>query len=119
MNETSRFIRPLLEFFFPSASPETLTIYHGLIRKFAHFAEYAILGWFALRAFSGARSSRRFRYRFAISMFVVLTVALIDELNQSSLSSRSGSIYDVILDGLGGVTALSVLYLIEMARTRR
>lgn len=119
INETSRFIRPLLEFLFPNTLPETLTIYHGYIRKFAHVAEYAILGWLALRAFSGSHFSGLFRYRYAVSMFVVLMVALIDELNQSYLSSRTGTIYDVILDGLGGFAALSVLYFIEARRNKK
>ena len=37
MSQTSRFIRPLLEFLFPAAPEETLLIYHGYIRKAAHF----------------------------------------------------------------------------------
>ncbi len=51
MSNTSRFIRPFLEWMFPFATEETLQIYHGYIRKFAHFFEYAMLGFFASRAF--------------------------------------------------------------------
>ncbi|MBK9766529.1 MAG: VanZ family protein [Chloracidobacterium sp.] len=50
MDQTSRFIRPLLEFLFPSASSDTITLYHAFIRKFAHFTEYAILAFLAFRA---------------------------------------------------------------------
>lgn len=119
MSETSRFIRPLLEFLFPTASPETLLQYHGYIRKSAHIAEYAVLALLALRAFGDSHFKGLSRYRFALSIAVVVLVSGIDELNQSFISSRTGSIYDVVLDGLGGLTALSVLYFIEARRNKR
>src|SRR5258708_34840681 len=50
MEETSIVIRPILKFLFPTAPEDTITLYHGYIRKFAHFAEYAILAFFAFRA---------------------------------------------------------------------
>ena len=56
MAETSRFIRPLLEFLFPNASAATIDLYHGYIRKSAHFTEYGILALLAAAAFF--RSSR-------------------------------------------------------------
>src|SRR5687767_8128567 len=52
MSHTSRIIRPLLEFLLPGAPEETLQFYHGIIRKLAHFSEYAILALLACRAFS-------------------------------------------------------------------
>ena len=51
MSKTSNFIRPILEFFFPNATEENLIIYHAYIRKLAHFVEYAVLAFFASRAF--------------------------------------------------------------------
>ncbi|MFL6468716.1 MAG: VanZ family protein, partial [Pyrinomonadaceae bacterium] len=101
MNETSRFIRPLLEFLFPAASPETLTAVHGIIRKFAHLAEYAVLGFLAFRVFAGFI---RFRYTSAIAL--VLMVAAADEINQSFDPSRTSSIVDVGIDLLGGIMAV-------------
>ena len=47
MSQTSRFIRPLIEFFFPGASPETILLIHAFIRKSAHFIEYGLLGLLA------------------------------------------------------------------------
>ena len=52
MAQTSRFIRPLLEFLFPNTPAETLQIYHAYIRKSAHFIEYAILAFWTARAFA-------------------------------------------------------------------
>jgi VanZ family protein len=114
MNETSRIIRPLLEFLFPSASFETLTIYHGYIRKFAHFAEYAVLAFLAFRALFP------FRHKYAMAFGVAAFVAIVDEFNQSLNPSRTSSIWDVALDLAGAAFAILVLALIAIrCRARR
>jgi len=40
---SSRFIEPILRRIFPSASLATIAAMHNLIRKAAHFTDYAIL----------------------------------------------------------------------------
>ncbi len=114
MSQTSLFIRPLLEFLFPDSAEETLIVYHGYIRKFAHFAEYGVLGFLAARAF--ATSSIKFlRNQWFIAAFVlVLLVASIDEINQSYIASRTGSIYDVLLDCAGGLTMILLFALYKL-----
>ncbi|CAN5281376.1 VanZ family protein [soil metagenome] len=103
MSRTSLFIRPLLEWLFPLAAEETLQIYHGYIRKFAHFFEYAMLAFFASRAFWS--SSKEFLRKFwtFFAFLIVLLVASTDEFNQSFNSLRTASIYDVLLDASGGI----------------
>ena len=116
MSETSLFIRPLLEFLFPHASPETLAYYHGHIRKFAHFAEYFVLGVLAVRAFELPR-----RQRVSVSVALVAAVASLDEFNQSFEASRTSSIADVILDIVGGTCgalAASAFKLISIRNKR-
>lgn len=110
MSETSRLIRPLLEFFFPTASIETLTIYHGYIRKFAHFVEYAVLAFLAFRALSP------FRHKYAMAFGIAAFVAIIDEFNQSLNPSRTSSIWDVALDLAGAALVILVLALIAIRR---
>jgi VanZ family protein len=133
MQNTSRFVRPLLEWLFPDASIETLTVYHGYVRKFAHFAEYAALGFFAWRAFKGGnprggkdvekrvekhtplRSCFRLieNHYYLASFALVVLIAAIDETNQSFNSARTGSIYDALLDTSGGAAALLFLWLLQ------
>ncbi len=110
MSETSLYIRPLLLFLFPNAPEETLAIYHGYIRKFAHFAEYAALAFFAFRAFSSSSNKFLQKYRFFVSLILVFSIASLDEFNQSFLTSRTGSFWDVLLDTFGGLTILMILY---------
>lgn len=113
MSNTSRFIRPLLEFIFPETPESTLIVYHGYIRKFAHFAEYAVLGFFASRAFWLSGKDILQRYWYLAALFLVILVASIDEINQSFNPTRSGSIYDVLLDGFGGLAMIIFLRVIS------
>lgn len=113
MSNTSRFIRPLLQFLFPNAPEETLIVYHGYIRKLAHLTEYAILAFWASRAFSKSSINFLRRFWFVFAFVLVFLVASIDETNQSYIASRTGSIYDVLLDASGGLAMISIFYLIK------
>ena len=118
MAQTSRFIRPLLEFLFPHTPDDILQIYHDYIRKSAHFIEYAILAFWASRAF--ANSARPFlrKYRFIVSFLLVLLVASIDETNQSFNPSRTGSARDVLLDCAGGAFIILLFAIFGIATKR-
>lgn len=106
MSQTSRIIGPLLEFLFPAASPETILVYHGVIRKLAHFTEYAVLGLLACRASTDA--FRRGPYLFAIALIIFIAVA--DETYQSFNPARTGSAVDVGIDVSGGIFAVTFCY---------
>ena len=116
--QTSRFIKPLIEFFFPDAAPDTFLLVHAFIRKTAHFVEYAILAALAARAFSGFSTGWPRRNSILSSAAVVVGVASLDEFNQSFLISRTGSGWDVLLDMAGGAAVLATYYLIRNRRSR-
>jgi VanZ family protein len=105
MTNTSRILRPILVFLFPSADEPTLLFYHGIVRKLAHFTEYAVLGSLAVVAF--ARVRRRYLY----SLFIVIAIAVADEFGQSFRPTRTASIVDVGIDIAGGITMIVILYL--------
>lgn len=119
MTQTSRFVRPLLEFLFPAASEEILQVYHAFIRKFAHFFFYAVLGFWAWRATRNSSHSFIGNYYGLLSLLIVAAVASIDETNQSFNSARTGSPYDVLLDISGGLTMILLLYAWTKFRERR
>ncbi|HUR97403.1 MAG TPA: VanZ family protein [Pyrinomonadaceae bacterium] len=108
---TSLIIRPLLEFLFPAASSETIAFYHGVIRKLAHFTEYGVLGFLACRAFAGSSANFLRRHCYIASMILVLSVAGLDEFNQSFNPERTGSPVDAMIDLGGGVSAAILFYL--------
>lgn len=119
MAQTSRFIRPLLNFLFPGAPEETLVTYHAYIRKLAHLTEYGILAFWAARAFSNSSRAPLRRYWYIFSFLLVLTVASIDETNQSFDPSRTGSIYDVLLDCAGGATIILIFILYRFSARKQ
>lgn len=106
---TSRIIGPVVLWLFPGTSPETLLVIHGITRKIAHFVEYAVLGLLAARAFRGSpRPGLRERW-FVVSLGLVVIYALVDEYHQSFVPSRTGTIYDSLIDIAGGLTALLIV----------
>ena len=109
-NQTSRIIGPLLNFFFPNMPEATKAIVHGYIRKTAHFTEYAVLAFLAVRAFSGSASFWLKQWRFILALTLVVIVASLDEFNQSFEASRTSSIWDVALDISGGLVMVAVLW---------
>ncbi len=105
--ETSLFIGPLLNFLFPSASPETIAELHSFVRKLAHVGVYSVLGLLAARAFNIHWAKNPLVWA-AVSIAVVITVASLDEINQSFLSTRTGTFADVVLDTVSGAAAIGI-----------
>ncbi|HLM60068.1 MAG TPA: VanZ family protein [Pyrinomonadaceae bacterium] len=119
MSNTSRFIRPLLVFLFPNAPEDILNIYHGYIRKLAHITVYAILAFWASRAFFSSSQHLLRRFWFVSAFILVCLVASVDETNQSFINSRTGSIYDVLLDIAGVTMMIPAFYSFMKYRERR
>lgn len=116
MSQTSRFIRPLLEFLFPNAPEGILQTYHGYIRKLAHLTEYAVLAFFAARAFSTSSKNLLRDYWFVFAFVAAAVVACLDEFNQSFNSARTGSPYDVLLDCAGGALMILIFSFVKYKR---
>jgi VanZ family protein len=106
-SNTSRIIRPLLLWLFPDISEDSLDYVHFLVRKTAHFSEYALLALLAARAFRTSQKERLRRLWWLAAFALVACVALTDEFHQSFLPSRTGTIYDSLLDMTGGAVALA------------
>jgi VanZ family protein len=112
MSETSRFVEPLLHWLFPTASQQTIQIYHFYIRKTAHVTEYGILALIAFWSVSSMASLAWSKYRYVLPILLVAAIASIDEFNQSFEPSRTSSPYDVLLDLSGGIGALILLWVV-------
>ena len=117
-SNTSRIIRPLLLWLFPDISEASLAYVHFLVRKAAHFTEYGVLALLAARAFRTSHKEKLRQLWWLAAFALVACVALVDEYHQSFLPSRTGTIYDSLLDMAGGATALACAAL-WLARRRR
>ena len=88
------------------------------VRKLAHFTEYGILGSFFAGSFlpiikriregNGGSSCRLYRK----CILIVFVLAAADEFHQYFVPDRYASIWDVLLDTLGSVIYVYILYLI-------
>lgn len=108
---TSRFIRPLLEFIFHSASEDFVSWIHFLIRKSAHFVFYGILAVLAMRAFIDSHKALLASSPAGAALVATLLIASLDEFNQSMNPERTGSPADVLLDLSGAVVFLLIFLL--------
>ena len=108
---TSRFIGPFLRWFAPDITDATIAAVQLVVRKCAHLAGYAILSALLLRAlrqhFLAARS---------VAFVLAALYAVLDELHQSFVPSRTGSFWDVVTDSIGAILGL-VIYVRMTRRT--
>jgi VanZ family protein len=118
-SNTSRILGPLLRWLFPNITEPQLLTAHFAARKLAHFTEYAVLALLAARAFITSTHPTLRRRWLAGALLLVIGYALLDEYHQSFEPTRTGSIYDSLIDISGGATALSLLMWWRMRRARK
>lgn len=118
-SNTSRIVRPLLLWLFPDISEERIAFAHFLVRKMAHFTEYAVFALLAARAFSSSSLEMLRRRWFMAALLLVVLYSLSDEFHQSFVPTRSASILDSLIDMAGGLTALVIYSLWRRKKTRR
>jgi VanZ family protein len=118
-SNTSQILRPLLLWFSPDLSDATIDFVHFLVRKSAHFSEYAVFALLSARAFSGSSHDALKRHWFLASLILIALYSLTDEFHQSFVPSRTASVYDSMIDTTGGFVSLSLIALWRAWRKRR
>jgi VanZ family protein len=105
--ETGRFVLPFLSVLMPWVTRTELHALHLVIRKLAHIAEYAVLAllWFKAIHRVGRRTPRTAGW---IALAIGLVCAFADELHQSMLPARTGSVRDFVIDALGATAMLMI-----------
>ncbi len=107
---TGEILHAVLVWIFGHVDALTFGLIHHLVRKSAHFLEYAILSalWFrALRL--GLPSLWQIRWAL-VGLVMSLSVAILDELHQSFVPSRTSSPHDVLLDFCGALFAQLLIW---------
>ena len=113
---TSRIIGPLLRFFKPDVSDETIRQVQVIVRKAGHVSGYAVLAvlcWRALRRLPGWNSREAWR-----ALVISAAYAVTDEIHQSFVPSRLGSAWDVLIDSIGAAAGLWLLWMIGRRRRK-
>ncbi|HJZ82663.1 MAG TPA: VanZ family protein [Pyrinomonadaceae bacterium] len=109
-SHTSAFLIGPLRWLFPRASEETLAFIHLLVRKAGHLTEYAILAALAARAFRTSSRALLRRRWFWAALILAAIYALSDEFHQSFVPSRGASIFDSLIDSVGGLIGLTIFW---------
>ena len=86
-----------------------------LVRKSAHFTLYFILGLLVISFLKEFGLSRK---SIIISIIVVLLYAVSDEIHQTFIPGRSGEVFDVLIDTIGGTLSTVLYYLIYKRRIK-
>ena len=114
---TDSLLRPFLVRLFPAASAHTIDAIHAVIRKAAHFSEYAVFGWLIARALRDARGWQLHHALLAVAL--AGTYAVSDELHQRFVPGRTAAFDDVLIDTLGAATAQVLIAVLWFRRRRR
>jgi VanZ family protein len=119
-NHTSSPLRWLWETLFGPVGEARWELIHHLIRKFGHFFGYGALGLAWLRAWWMTLPHSRFFQDAFLALLGTGLVASLDEWHQSYLPSRTGSVWDVLLDCCGAIALLLAAYIyLRLMRPKR
>jgi VanZ family protein len=121
-DRSSRIIGPFIHFLFPNMSDASVNRIVTAARKCAHLAEYAVLSVLFWRAVTKPvwKELQPWNWRVAgVSVAFVAIYAATDEFHQSLVPGRQGSALDVVLDTVGGMAGMLLLWLIWKFRNQR
>jgi VanZ family protein len=107
--QTALRVPPLIQWVLPWLSVAEVEWLHGVVRKAAHVIVYAVLALLWYRAFARGKGWGSGPATGG-ALAIAVTWACVDELHQSTIASRTGSIADVVLDSTGAAMALGAVY---------
>jgi VanZ family protein len=120
-DNTGSVIIPILRFFLPHASAETLDLLQHIIRKCGHLTEYFIFSMLILRGIRAGEKGLYLRW-VLVTILIVAGYAALDEYHQSFVPGRTAAVGDVLIDTTGGIAAqivASLFVLLGKAREKR
>ena len=98
----------ILATLFPWATAGQIELAHGGVRKLSHLIEYAILAALWFRALYAGRRLPSTQSALA-ALAISVGWAIVDELHQSFVPSRTASSLDVLFDSTGAALILFVV----------
>jgi VanZ family protein len=114
-----RIIAPLARWLYPQISAETLGRVVLYVRKCAHMTEYGILAWLIWRALRSLAQAGAQGWDWAEAGFALALAACYaatDEIHQTYVPTRQGSVWDVGIDVLGAVFGLGIVWVVVECR---
>ena len=84
-------------------SPAVIDVANLILRKSAHFVEYALLAWLARRAFARSDAARGAWAHTLAALALAVVCAALDEGHQATSLTRSGTLKDIAINAGGAV----------------
>ena len=120
---TSSFLRPILERWLGHIADASWDAYHHYLRKTGHFVGYGTVGFTFLRAWLHTLARRGpqplLTWRIEASILSILSTAIVatgDEFHQTFIPSRTGTPVDVLLDTAGASVLCLAVWLVCWTR---
>lgn len=110
-NSQSGFVIKLLQSIGIDSSGNNIGLLTTIVRKGAHFSEYAILGLLSYNVMKNYFTKKRARI---VAVLIVFFYACSDEFHQLFVSGRAGKITDVIIDTSGGIFSVLIIWMINL-----
>lgn len=81
-------------------------VFNHMVRKYAHFFAYMILGILSVNALylNGIKDRKAILYSFIISFLYAIS----DEIHQIFVPGRAGQVMDVLIDSSGGIIGIAI-----------
>lgn len=103
-NESQSLSDNIICSFMNNCNPE---LYSFIVRKAAHFMLYFILG---ILTFINFKSNKE---NMIYALIICVIYAFTDEIHQMFVNSRSGELRDIIIDSLGALSSILIMYKIR------
>lgn len=105
--ESDFFVRLIIDNIFHTSNPDTINLLTVIIRKLAHFTEFALFFGF-FNAFMLCHTEYKNRAYFFLTLFLVLFAPLLDETIQYLSPGRTPQVFDIWVDAAGGLFGIIV-----------
>ena len=114
-NMSGSFLETIIRWFALDVPAEKMELCHMILRKCAHFSEFAILGVLSSLTLLQTKIS----HRWLNATVFCLAVAAIDETLQLFVAERAGRVLDVLIDGMGAGCGVLLVLAIAWRRVKK
>ncbi len=125
-NNTSSYLRPIVERYFGHIRDNVWEVGHHLFRKSGHFLGFGLLCLTFVRAWllqlgcvADLPRDRWHLRSVLLGLLCQIAVAGADEYHQTFVPGRTGQLSDVLLDTCGGVLACTLVWLLLWRKGKR
>lgn len=118
-DNTTKTVGPILHWAYSHFSEQTIDIIVILLRKAGHFTVYLLLAFFAVRALISSTKPWLSQNWFCWALLIIVLYSFSDEYHQSFEITRSASIYDCMIDIIGGLTYLIIFFIIRKKKLKK